>query len=220
MHAIVTTEQLDKSKAGHLPIIATLIRNQYFQRHIARVNVDEAHCIHIDGLSHYGQDAFRPAWGRLDLIQAILPRLVTWSLFSATFPQHILQTVEKKLLLPDYERIHATSNRPNTAYAFREVQDLDDLTNYECLLTHPFKLEDQPRILIFVDNKKLAARLAHHLSQFVPEDRRRGKKRAVRHYHSQMSERYLQRSYDEFTREGGSCKVLITTSCNAVVWER
>ncbi|KAF6744011.1 hypothetical protein DFP72DRAFT_1079195 [Ephemerocybe angulata] len=110
VHAIVTTEQLQKSKAGHMSMIGQLIRNPFFYRYIARINVDEAHCIHIDGLPHYGMDAFRPAWGRLDEIKALLPRSTRWSLFSATFPPHILDTVQKKLLPSDYEHIHITSN--------------------------------------------------------------------------------------------------------------
>ncbi|KAH9054913.1 hypothetical protein EDB87DRAFT_1567951, partial [Lactarius vividus] len=88
-----------------------------FQRHIACVIVDEAHNIHTAGLSHYGLDAFCPAWGHLDELKAILPHRVHWVFLSATFPPHIRMTVEKKLLQPGYTAIHVTSNRPNTVYA-------------------------------------------------------------------------------------------------------
>ncbi|KAJ3545917.1 hypothetical protein NMY22_g2258 [Coprinellus aureogranulatus] len=216
MHAIVTTEQLHKSKAGHLSMIATLIRNAYLQRYILRFNVDEAHCVHYDGLPRNGLPAFRPSWGRLDEIQALLPRSVRWSLFSATLPPHILKTLEKKLLPPDYESIRISSNRPNTAYAFVKVDKIDDLRNYECLVSQPFKLEKQPRTLIFVDNKKMASRLAQHLSSLVPPELQTGPKRLVQHYHSVMSSRYHEHTYNEFTKEDGTCRILITTSCNAV----
>lgn len=92
------------------------VRNLRFQKHIARVVVDEAHNVHTAGLPHYGLDAFRPAWGRLDELKAILPRSVCWTLLSATFPPHIRTTVEKKLLRTSYDGIHVTSNRPNTVF--------------------------------------------------------------------------------------------------------
>ena len=76
----MTVEQLFKSREGHLPRLAIFLRNQYFQRHIVRIVVDEAHNIYTAGLPLYGLDAFRPAWGRLDEIKAILPWHVQWML--------------------------------------------------------------------------------------------------------------------------------------------
>ncbi|KAH9052274.1 P-loop containing nucleoside triphosphate hydrolase protein [Lactarius vividus] len=163
---IVTVEQLFKSREGHFPRLAVLVRNLWFQRHIARVIVDEAHNIHTAGLSHYGLDAFRPAWGRLDELKAILPH-----------------------------PIHVTSNRPNTVYAAHEVlNSIEDFQNYECFLACPFSLVSQPRVLIFVDKKELA----------------------LRHYHSQMSQKYLQVAHEAFTTPEGNCRIMVATSGQSV----
>ncbi|KAI9463684.1 P-loop containing nucleoside triphosphate hydrolase protein [Lactarius psammicola] len=211
---IVTVEQLFKSREGHLPRLAILLRNQSFQRHIVRVVVDEAHNIHTAGLSHYGLDAFRPAWGRLDELKAILPRAVRWAFLSATFPPHIRATVEK-LLRPGYTSIHTTSNRPNTIYATHEViNSIEDLQNYECFLSCPFALESQPRVLIFVDKKELACRIADHLDSCLPSDYR--DKGIVRHYHSMMSQKYLQVAHKAFTTPSGNCRILVATSGQSV----
>jgi superfamily II DNA helicase RecQ len=69
---IVTVEQLFKSREGHLPRLAIFLRKQHFQRYVVRIVVDEAHNIHTAGLPLYGLDAFRPAWGRLGELKAIL----------------------------------------------------------------------------------------------------------------------------------------------------
>lgn len=192
------------------------VRNLRFQKHIARVVVDEAHNVHTAGLPHYGLDAFRPAWGRLDELKAILPRSVCWTLLSATFPPHIRTTVEKKLLRTSYDGIHVTSNRPNTVYATHEVlNNIEDLRNYECFIVSPFSVESQPRVLIFVDKKELACRIAAYLNAYLPV-KHRGTG-IVRHYHSKMSQKYLQLAHEAFTDPAGTCRVLVATSGQSVV---
>ncbi|KAH8976407.1 P-loop containing nucleoside triphosphate hydrolase protein, partial [Lactarius hatsudake] len=212
---IVTVEQLFKSREGHYPRLALLVRNHWFQKHIVRVIVDEAHNIHTAGLSHYGLDAFRPAWGRLDELKTILPQSVHWAFLSATFPPHIRATVEKKLLPAGYTSIHVTSNRPNTVYATHEVlNSIEDFQNYECFLACPFSLVSQPRVLIFVDKKELACRIAAHLDSCLPSEYR--DKGIVRHYHSQMSQKYLELAHGSFTTPTGNCRILVATSGQSV----
>lgn len=196
-----------------------LVRSLWFNRYIVRIVVDEAHNIHTAGLSHYGLDAFRPAWGRLDELRAILPRNVCWVLLSATFPPHIRATVEKKLLRPGYIAIHITSNRPNTVYVAHEVlNNIEDFQNYECFLASPFSLDSQPRVLIFVDKKELACRIAAYLDARLPaEYQDHG---VVRHYHSMMSQKYLQTAHEAFTTSSGNCRILVATSGQSVVRPR
>ncbi|KAF8257378.1 P-loop containing nucleoside triphosphate hydrolase protein, partial [Lactarius quietus] len=76
---IVTVEQLFKSREGHLPHLAILLWNQFFQRHVERIVVDEAHNIYTSRMSLYGLDAFRLVWGLLDELRALLPRRVQWA---------------------------------------------------------------------------------------------------------------------------------------------
>lgn len=77
-------EQLFKTPEGHLPRLAVLIRNKHFQRRIERVHVDEAHFIHLAGLAQNGIKAFRPAWGKLDELKALLSHSIPWQAISAT----------------------------------------------------------------------------------------------------------------------------------------
>ena len=94
---IVTVEQLFKSSAGHFARLGHFIRNiKIFQRHLIRINVDEAHSIYTAGIPLYGLPAFHPAWGKLDELKVLLSNKIRWKAFSATFPRHILRTVEKR----------------------------------------------------------------------------------------------------------------------------
>ena len=178
--------------------------------------VDEAHNIHTAGLAHYGLDAFRPAWGKLDEIKAILPQTTRWCSCSATLTPLVLKTVEAKVLRAGYVPIHLSSNRPNTTYAINEaVNSIEELQNYQCFIVTPFVLKNQPRVLIFVDNKALAMRIAHFLdSLLLPQFKNRG---IVLHYHSVMSEKYLKWSHDAFTTSNGACRIMIATSAQSVV---
>jgi superfamily II DNA helicase RecQ len=215
-HIIATVEQLFKSPEGDLPRLAILVRNKHFQRRIGCIHVDEAHFIHTAGLGHYGGKAFRPAWAQLDELKALLPRSIPWQAISATFPSHILKTVESKILHPNYISICISSNRPNTMYAtHRVISTLEEPRNYECFLLQPFVLDSQPRILIFFDDTNLASTISDHLDSKLPENLRG--QGVVQHYHSGMSELYLQRAHAAFTDSGGTCKILCATSGESVV---
>jgi len=215
-HLIVTVEQLFKSREGHLPRLGILLRNSHFQRRVIRIIVDEVHNIHFSGLSHYGLDAFRPAWGRLDELKAILLQKTHWCACLATFTPLALWTVENKVLHSNHVYIHVTSNRPNMIYAMHQVvNSIDDLRNYLCFLMSPFHPGLQPRVLIFVNNKKLAARIASHLDSCLPPTIQN--KGIVVHYHSKMSEKYLQNAHDSFIQEDGACRIMVATSAQSVV---
>lgn len=118
-HLIITTEQLFKSKTGHLSRLCRLLYDTRFQKRIDRVNVDEVHFIYFAGTEHYGLDAFRPAWGRLKEIKAILPSRIPWHGLTATCPPHVERVIKKSILRDGYSVTRLTSNRPNTIYAAR-----------------------------------------------------------------------------------------------------
>ena len=188
VHLLVTVEQLFKSLEGHLPRLAVLIRRRDFQKRISRINVDEAYFIFTAGAALYGLNAFRSAWGRLDELKALLPASIIWAVYSATFPPHILKAVENKVLHPNYVYIHTSSNRPNITYATHQViETIEDPRNYECFLPLPenFNINEQPHVLIFVDDTKLTDKIALHLNSCLPVQYRG--KDVVRHYHSKMS---------------------------------
>ncbi|KAF8166050.1 P-loop containing nucleoside triphosphate hydrolase protein [Pholiota molesta] len=166
-HLIVTVEQFFKSSAdGHIPHMGILACTPAFQKRIVRINIDEAHFFYTAGLPLYGQPAFRPAWGMLAELKIILRRTILWHLFSATFPKHILTAVATKI---------------------------DDPHNYECFLTFPFDLESQPHVLIFVDDKALAAKITNHLDSS-----------------------YLEQTHNDFVSPTGTCRILVSTSGESV----
>jgi superfamily II DNA helicase RecQ len=213
---ITTAEQLFKTPEGHTPRLANLLRENQFQQRIKRIHIDEAHSIHITGLSRHGIAAFRPAWGKLDELKVLLPTRIPWQAMTATLPTHMQKTVEQKILRPGYITIRSTSNRPNTIYATHCVPtDLGDPRNYSCFLCNPFAFKKQPRVLIFFDNKTIAASVALYLDSQLPLDFQC--KGVVRHYHSEMSEEYLQKVHSSFIDADGCCKILCATSAESVV---
>jgi superfamily II DNA helicase RecQ len=192
------------------------MRQNQFSRRIARINVDEVHCIHTAGLPQYGLPPFRPAWGKLKLLKLLLSSKVPWIGFSATIPPHIHKTVVSHILRPNYVSIRYSSNRENTMYATHPViGSIEDLRNYECFLASPFSLEKQPHILIFVDDKNLTNGITSHLESHLPA--RYQNRGLVRHYHGAMSEEYLKQVHNSFVREDGSCRILVATSGESVV---
>jgi superfamily II DNA helicase RecQ len=191
------------------------MRQSQFSRRIARINVDEVHCIHTAGLPQYGLPPFRPAWGKLKILKLMLSSKVPWIGFSATIPPHIHKTVVSHILRPNYVSICYSSNRENTMYATHPViGSIENLRNYECFLTSPFCLEKQPHILIFVDDKNLTNEITMHLESRLPAQyQNRG---LVRHYHGAMSEEYLKQVHNSFVQEDGSCRILVS-DCQGLV---
>lgn len=192
-----------------------MLRTLAFQKLVARINVDEAHCFYTSGRPLFGLPAFRPAWGKLADLKILLPPNLPWHLFSATFPPHILNAVKEKLLKPTFDYIHLTSNRPNIMYATHLVNKLDDVQNYECFISEPFDLESQPHVLIFVDDKKLTSKITDYLESILPPQHQG--KGVVKHYHSAMSKLYLDQTHADFVSPTGTCKILVTTSGQSVV---
>jgi superfamily II DNA helicase RecQ len=107
----MTVEQPFRSRAGHLLRPAILLRSQSFQKHVVRIVVGEAYNIHTACQPHDGLDAFRPAWGLLEELKAILPHTVRWAFLLATFPPHIRAMIEKRTLRSGYVAIHTTLDR-------------------------------------------------------------------------------------------------------------
>ncbi|KAF9030930.1 hypothetical protein BJ165DRAFT_1326816, partial [Panaeolus papilionaceus] len=69
-------------------------------------------------------------------------------------------------------------------------------------------------VLIFVDDKDLAQRISLYLNSCLPVELR--KKGVIRHYHSNMSEKYLQQAHEAFTTADGACRILVATAGQSV----
>ncbi|KAF8124050.1 P-loop containing nucleoside triphosphate hydrolase protein [Boletus edulis] len=199
---------------GHLPRLARLIRqDQSFNKKISRVHVDEAHNIYTAGLAHHGEDAFRPAYGKLGEFRILLPKGTPFQALSATLPHHILAAVKEQLLITsDCLEMKLSSNRPNITYATLPlVGGLRNFRNFNILLPHEFHPPMIiPKTLIFHDCKQDAtnaatyvdARLPHHLQNLG----------IVKHYHSDMSPEYLQQTFEDFSSPDGTCRILHATA--------
>lgn len=79
----------------------------------------------------------------------------------------------------------------------------------------PFDLASQPHVLIFFDDTDLASKIAEYLDKLLPMQYR--DQGVVQHYHSGMSETYLQCAHLAFTEQDGICKVLCATSGESVM---
>ncbi|KAL0563514.1 hypothetical protein V5O48_018553 [Marasmius crinis-equi] len=209
-HLIVTTEQLFKMKHGHFSRLGLLLQGQPFRRVIARFCIDEAHFVLFAGLPRFSLPAFRPTWGRLNEIKILFPN-TPFNVMTATSPPQVLRAIENAVLNKDYHTIRHSCNRPNLIYATHcVVNSLEDLNNYSFILTQPFELKKQKRVLIFFDRISLLRKVLHYLRSLLPDDV--DKQKIVQFYDSCMSAQYLTQVHADFTTPGGACRVLLATT--------
>ncbi|KAF8119145.1 P-loop containing nucleoside triphosphate hydrolase protein [Boletus edulis] len=199
---------------GHLPRLARLIRQDpSFNKKISRIHVDEAHNIHTAGLAHHGEDAFRPAYGKLGEFRILLPKGTPFQALSATLPRHILAAVKEQLLMSsDCLEIKLSSNRPNITYATLPlVGSLRNFHNFDVLLPHEFHPPMAiPKTLIFHDCKQDATNAAAYVDARLPHNLQN--LGIVKHYHSDMSPEYLQQTFEDFSSPNGTCRILHATA--------
>jgi superfamily II DNA helicase RecQ len=84
---ITTMEQLGIFD-GHMTRFGKLLRarDRKFITSIKRLEIDELHTVYTAGIPKHGQPAFRPAYGRFDVIRLLFPKTTTVLGFSATLP--------------------------------------------------------------------------------------------------------------------------------------
>ena len=74
---------------------------------------------------------------------------------------------------------------------------------------------EQPHVLIFFDDRDLTNMVTQHLDTCLPAQYHGNG--IVQHYHSGMSEKYLQQAHDSFVKEDGECHIFVTTSGQSMV---
>ncbi|KAF9234844.1 P-loop containing nucleoside triphosphate hydrolase protein, partial [Melanogaster broomeanus] len=220
-HLIVSPEQLGMCN-GHLPRFGRLIRqDRSFTCKIHRVHVDEAHNIYTAGLSHHGEEAFRPAYGKLGEFRVLLPKGTPFQALSATLPPHILAVVKKELMItPNYLELRLSTNRPNITYAtVTLVGSLRNFRNLDFLVPPVFHPPMTiPKTLVFHDCKQDATDAATYTDDRLPQNiRNRG---IVKHYHSDMSAEYLQMTFEDFSADDGTCRIPHATAGASTVSTR
>jgi superfamily II DNA helicase RecQ len=199
---------------GHLPRLARLIRqDRNFIQRIKRVHIDEAHNIYTAGLPHHGEDAFRPAYGKLGELRVLLCKGTIFQALLATLPPHILSTVRHELMFsPDHISLALSTNRPNITYATTPViGSLRNFHNFDVLIPENYSPPMMiPKTLIFHDNKQEAAAAAAYNDSRLPKALQN--QGIVKHYHSDMSAEYLQQTYDDFASTTGTCRIIHATA--------
>ena len=164
------------------------------------------------GLPHYGEDAFRPAYGRLGEFRTILPDGIPFQALSATLPPHIHHIIQHELLMSHPVPITLSTNRPNITYATTPIiGSIRNFQNLNCLVPTDFHPPiDIPKTLVFHDSKQDATDAACYTNARLPNDLQT--QGIVRHYHSNMSVEYLQQTYEDFSNLDGQCRILHATA--------
>jgi superfamily II DNA helicase RecQ len=216
---VVSPEQLQPLSHSHITRMCQLSNEKKFTKHIKVIHVDEAQSVWVAGVKKYGQEAFRPAYGKLDEWRINLNNRTCFQLLSATLPPSILEIVKSKVLLSsDHRFIKISSNRPNIVYATLPIQGhgVKDFENLGFLI--PENLQDVSKLqkaIVFFDDKNLVnGALSFLRMRLAPELRNQG---IVRIFHSQMSVLYLEGVYADFEKCNSVCKIFLTTSVASLV---
>jgi superfamily II DNA/RNA helicase len=141
------------------------------------------------------------------------------ALFSATLPPALLQTIKENVrIAPDAITIKLSTNRPNIIYAVQPlVGSADNLSNLNFLVPQPYHppMPLLPKGMIFIENKLSSSNVATYLNNRLPEELRITK--PFRHFHSDMSQQYLDETFQDFQSPDGACRYLVATSGAATV---
>ncbi len=109
--------------------MATLLQQANQGRGVARVAIDEAHCI-----SQWGHD-FRPEYGQLKRLRTLFPQASVQA-FTATATPRVREDIVRQLALKDASVLVGTFDRPNLTY--RVVPKVDPVKqSLEAIRRHP-----------------------------------------------------------------------------------
>ncbi|KAK0195240.1 hypothetical protein F5146DRAFT_1132651 [Armillaria mellea] len=190
-HLIVQPEQLQLCN-GHKTRLSKYLDMLKFASCVKHVHIDEAHFVAMAGLPINGNAPFWAAWGLLDEFHHHLP--------------------SNLLLSPHTIIICQSINRPNIIYAkLPLVKSITELCNFDCIVPQPFHPPMcLPKVILFHDNKVQATTLSQYLNAHLPETFQ--KLGISKHYHSDMSLEYLEKTYNDFAEDDSHCLILNVTS--------
>ncbi|KAJ7697205.1 P-loop containing nucleoside triphosphate hydrolase protein, partial [Mycena rosella] len=208
-HYSVSPEQCGPFQ-GHIPRFAKLLHDPKWVKHVAMLQIDEAHFIKTAGQAKGKEAAFRDLGERL---RVHLPATATCSAFSASMPPSVMDLLTKTLRMNPAKtvKLELTTNRPNLVRAVIPMIGLiNNFTNLHFLIPTScppnFVL---PKSMVFLDNKRKAAQLARYLNAQLPPAL--ALRKPFRHYHSSMSKHYLEDTVDQFKGPAGDVRCLIAT---------
>lgn len=193
--------------------MARLLHDRKFLNLIKCVHVDEVHNVYTSGTQKHGHPAFCLAWGSLSEVRAILSKTTSWQALSATMPSHIFKCVTEKLFLASNRLvIRVSTNCPNIIYATHPlVGSINNFRNLDCLVPRPFHPPMRlQKVIVFHDNKTEANNAARYLNSRLPAEFQ--KLGIIKHYHGDMSEEYLEKTYTDFANPDGFTLMINGTS--------
>ncbi|KAJ7698139.1 P-loop containing nucleoside triphosphate hydrolase protein [Mycena rosella] len=212
-HYSVSPEQCGPYE-GHIPRFAKLLHDPKWVKRVKLLQIDEAHFIQTAGRAKGKNPVFRPAFSDLgERLHIHLPAAATCSAFSASMSPSIMDILTNTLRMDPAKTvtIELTTNRPNLVRAVRPmVGSIDNFSNLDFLIPPAFPPNLLlPKSIIFLDNKKKAARLGRYLNAKLPAPL--ALQRPFRHYYSTMSKLYLEHVVNEFKKPDGEVRCLIAT---------
>ncbi|KAJ7767332.1 P-loop containing nucleoside triphosphate hydrolase protein [Mycena metata] len=211
-HYSVSPEQCG-SYQGHITNFAKLLHDPKWTKRVKLLQIDEAHFIATTGQANGKDAAFRPAFSDLgERIRVHLPSTTPCTAYSASMPPRIMEILTKTLRMEPERtiKIELPTNRPNLVYAaIPMVGSIDNFRNVtSILIPSPCPPNFIPRKgIVFLDNKKKAAKLARDLNEKLPPAL--AAQELFRHYHSSMSKPYLEECVRKFKE--GTVRCLIAT---------
>lgn len=205
---------------GHLTRFGYSIRkNKKLNNSITHLTVDESQNIASSGMpGPNGEAPHRPNYGKLDLFRTLLPKRSSVSSVSATINPFIRRIIDSKLAMrANKVRFVGTLNRINVCYASRDIVDsINNHKNLKFLIPIPYP----PglvinRTMVFVDTQAISNAASRYTNSRFPLEMQNLK--IAKHYHSGMSSRYLQETYDSFVSDSDPCSILFATKGAATV---
>ncbi|KAJ7744501.1 P-loop containing nucleoside triphosphate hydrolase protein [Mycena maculata] len=212
-HYSVSPEQCGPYE-GHIPRFAKLLHDPKWVKAVKLLQIDEAHFIATTGQAKGKEAAFRPAFSDLgERVRVHLPSSAVCTAYSASMPNRVCNLLMKTLRMEPTKtvKLELSTNRPNLIYAtIPMIGSINNFTNLHFLFRQPFPANYLlPKSMIFLDDKKKAAKLARHLnSELSPA---LAAQEPFRHYHSSMSKHYLEDTVARFRETNGGVRCLIAT---------
>ncbi|KAJ7918244.1 P-loop containing nucleoside triphosphate hydrolase protein [Mycena leptocephala] len=212
-HYSVSPEQCGPYK-GHIPRFAKLLHQPKWVKRVKLLQIDEAHFIATTGQSNGTEAAFRPSFSDLgERLHVHLQATTPCTAYSASMTPQIMELLTRTLRMDPEKmiKLELTTNRPNLVHAvIPMVGSIDNFSNVDFLIPVPFDPNvRRPKSMVFLDNKKKAAKLARHLNSKLPPAI--AQKEPFRHYHSSMSKVYLEEIASRFKDPNGDVRCLIAT---------
>lgn len=188
-----------------------LVASSSFHELWGLVVVDEAHCIIQWGVTHGIHPPFRPAWGKIGEVRALLSKSIPMLATTATLQVEEVPVIERLLYMgPEMYFLNLGNNRLEIFMEMREMKHnmlgMKDLLTLVVPKSGPLK-----STMVFFDNRELLHRVHDHIEAILPDSL----KKAVRVYHALRGVPGKKEVMQQFMQ--GDIKILLCTDAAGMV---